>query len=75
MTNMAAMPIYSKTFEKSSSLESKSRWPWMLVCSIGCSSTTKFIQMMTLIDTDLFYDKVKFGPICFCMEKVKTMDF
>ena len=24
------------------------RWPWNLVCSIGCSSSTKFVQMMTL---------------------------
>ena len=26
----------------------KGWWPWNLVCSIGCSSTTKFVQMMTL---------------------------
>ena len=31
-----------------SSPEPKGRWPWKLVCSIGCSSTTKFVQMMTL---------------------------
>ena len=27
------------------------------------------------VDVDLFYGKVKFGPLCFCMGKVKTMDF
>ena len=28
------------------------------------------------VDIDLFYGKVKFGPLCFCMEKIgKTMDF
>ena len=27
------------------------------------------------VDLDLFYGKVKFGPLCFCMGKVKTMDF
>ena len=27
------------------------------------------------VDLNLFYGKVKFGPICFRMEKVKTMDF
>ena len=37
-----------KTLKKSFSLETKSGWPWKLVCSIGFSSTTKFIQMMTL---------------------------
>ena len=48
LTKMAAMPIYGKNLKKSSSLEPKGRWPWNLVCSIGCMSTTKFIQMMTL---------------------------
>ena len=48
MTKMAAMPIYGKNFKKSSSPEPKGRWPWNLVCSIGCTSTTKFVQMMTL---------------------------
>ena len=48
MTKMAAMPIYGKNLKKSSSLEPKGWWPWNLVCIIGCSSTTKFAQMMTL---------------------------
>ena len=48
MTKMAAMPIYGKTFKKSSSPEPKGRWPWHLVCSIGYSSTTNFVQVMTL---------------------------
>ena len=66
MTKVAAMPIYGKNFKKSSSLEPKSQ---NFICSIGCSSTTKFIQMMTQVDIDLFYGKVKFGPLCFCMGK------
>ena len=50
MTQMAAMPIYGKNLKKSSSLEPKVRWPWNLVCIVGCSSftCTKFVQMMTL---------------------------
>ena len=44
MTKMAAMPIYGENLKK----EPKGRWPWNLVCSIGCSSISKFIQMMTL---------------------------
>ena len=28
-----------------------------------------------LVDFNLFYGKVKFGPLCFLWEKVKTMDF
>ena len=47
MTKMAAMPIYGKNMKKFSSLEPKGRWPWKFVCSIKCSSTTKFVQMMT----------------------------
>ena len=34
--------------KKSASLELKRRWSWNLVCSIRRSSTTKFVQMMTL---------------------------
>ena len=48
MTKMAAMPIYGKNLKTSSSPELKGRWPWKLVCSIRCSSTTKFIQMVML---------------------------
>ena len=29
-------------------MEPKGLWPWNLVCSIRCSRTTKFVQMMTL---------------------------
>ena len=48
MTKMVARPIYGKNLKKSSSLEPKGRWPWNLVCVIGCLSTTKFAQMMIL---------------------------
>ena len=71
MTKMATMAIYGKNLKKSSSHEPKGQLPWNLVCSIGCSSTTKFVQMMTL-DLDLFYSKAKFGPLCFCMGKRKN---
>ena len=48
MTKMAAMSIYGKNLKKFSSPEPKGWWPWNLVCSIRCSSTTKFVQMMIL---------------------------
>ena len=48
LTNMATIPIYGENLKKSSSLEPKGQWPWKLVCSIGYSSTSKFVQMMTL---------------------------
>ena len=56
MTKMATMtiydknllPIYDKNLLNSSSLEPKGWWPWNLVGSIGYSSTTRLVQMMTL---------------------------
>ena len=46
MTKLAATPIHDKNL-KQSSPEPKGRWPWYLVCSIGCLSTTKFVQTLT----------------------------
>ena len=45
MTKMAAMPIYGKNLKK---IFSETKRPMTLLCSIECSSTTKFVQMMTL---------------------------
>ena len=47
ITNMAAIPIYGKNLEKSSP-EPLDQWPWNLVWSIVCASTTKVVQIMTL---------------------------
>ena len=39
----------------------------------AASSTTKFVQMMPQgclrVDLDLFYGKIKFGPVFFCIGK------
>ena len=48
VTNLTAMSIYGQNLSKSSSQEPKSRRPWKFVCSIGRSSTTKFVQIMIL---------------------------
>ena len=64
MIKMAAMPIYGKNLTKSSSLE-----PKVFVCSIGCTGTTKFIQMMTL-----GWPWPILLPYAFVWEKGKTMD-
>ena len=71
MTKMATMPIYGKNLKKSSSLEPKGRWLWKLMCCIGYSSTTKFVQMMTLG----WPWPILWQGLCFCMGKGKTMDF
>ena len=47
MAKVAATPIYGKTPLKSSP-EPASRFPRNLVCSIGDSFPSKFVQMMTL---------------------------
>ena len=49
MTNMAAMPIYGINLNKSSSPEPKDWWPWNFVCSIVYASTTKVVQIITLV--------------------------
>ena len=73
MTTMAAMPRCDKNLKQSSSPEPKSRWPWKLVCNIGYSSTTKFVQMMTLGWPWPILWPCHFDVLCFCMEK--TIDF
>ena len=65
-------PYMVKTFKISSSLEPKGKCHWNLVCSIEYSRTTKYVQIMPLVWPWLFYGKIKFGPLCFSMEKVKT---
>ena len=49
MTNMATMPIYGKNLKKSSSPEPIDPWPWNLVCSIMYVSTTKVVQIKSLV--------------------------
>ena len=47
MTNMAAMPIYGRTLQKSSS-EPMDRFRQNLLVIIGDSSPSLFVHMMTL---------------------------
>ena len=49
MTNMATMPIYGKNLKKSSYSEPMDPWPWNLVCSIMYVSTTKVVQIKSLV--------------------------
>ena len=48
MTKMASSPIYGKTLQKSLCSKPRDWLPWNLVYSIAYTSTTKFVQMMTL---------------------------
>ena len=70
------MPVYSKNLKKFSSLEPKGRWPWNLVYSIGYSSTTKFLQMMTLgWPWPILWQGQIWSLMLLYWEKGKTVDF
>ena len=76
MTKMATMSIYSNNMKNSSSLEPKGRGPWTFVCCIGYSSSTKFIQMMTLgWPGPILWQGQIWSPMRLYGKKVKTMDF
>ena len=75
MTKMAAMPIYGKKLllqnQKTDDLETWS-------AASGAPVLPSLFKWWPWVDLDLFYSKVKFGPLCYCMgkkEKGKTMDF
>ena len=74
---MAAMPIYGKNLKKPLNLWDQKAYdlePWYASSSAGV--LTSLLKWWPWVDLDLFYGKVKFGPLCFCMgEKGKTMDF
>ena len=64
MTKMAVMPIYGKNLKKSSP-EPKGRW----YAALGAQVLQNLFKWWPWVDFDLFYGKVKFGPLCFCMGK------
>ena len=43
--------------------------------ALGTQALQSLYKWWPWVDLDLFYGKVKFGPLCFCMGKGKTMDF
>ena len=69
MTNMAAMPIYGKNLKKSSSLEAKVNDLESLYAASGTRVLPSLIKWWAWVDLELFYGKVKFDPLCFCMRK------
>ena len=71
MTKMAAMPIYSIYIL--TNFQNLLFWNWKadeLETWYAASSSRvlpSVFKWCPWVDTDLFYDKVKFGPLCFCM--------
>ena len=59
-----------KTFQKSSSPETRDRFPCNLVCTIRNSGHHSLFKLIPWVHLDLFYDKVKFCDLGFSVEKV-----
>ena len=72
--NMAAMPIYGKNLKKSSP-ESIDRWPWNLVLCIMYVSTTKVVQIQSLVWPWPILRQGEFGHIGFWMGKSENYLF
>ena len=72
MIKMAAIPIYIKNLQKNQKaydLETS-------YVALGAQVLLRLNKSCPWIDLDLFYGKVKFGPLCFCMgKKVKQWIF
>ena len=65
MAKVASRLIYGKNLKKKNpSSEPRSWWSWNLIYSFGYSSTTKFLQMKTLVWPCPF---LRHGQICFVM--------
>ena len=76
MTKMAAMPIYGKNLKKSSLRNQKADDLESWYAALGTQVLPNIFKWWPWDDLDLFYGKVKFGPLCFCIEKkVKQWNF
>ena len=75
MTKMAAMPIYGKSLKNIFLLNQKADDLKTWCAALGTPVLPSLFKWWPCVDLDLFYGKVKFGPLCFCMGKGKTMDF
>ena len=65
MTNMAAMPIYVKNLLWNQTADDLESW----YVASGAQVLPSLFKWWPWVDLDLFYGKVKFGPLCLCMGK------
>ena len=78
MTKMATIPvyyIYGKKLLKFSSLEPVEQFQRNLVCRIRDYGLSLFVAIITWVDLDLFFGKVKFCFLGFYMEKCDNDGF
>ena len=76
MTKMATMPIYGKNLKKYLFWNQKADDLTSWHAALGTRVLSSLFKWWPWDDLDLFYGKVKFGPLCFCMgKKVKQWIF
>ena len=75
MTNMAAMSIYGKILKNlllwNQTADDLENW----YATLSTRVLPTLFNWWPWVDLDLFYGRVKFGPLCFLWEKGKVMDF
>ena len=69
MTNMAAMSIYGKNLKKNLLKSQKADDFETWYAASGAQILPSLFKWWPWVVLALFYGKVKFGPLCFCMEK------
>ena len=76
MTKLAAMPIYGKNLKNLLLWNQKADDLETWYASSGARVLLSLLKWWPWVDLDIFYGKVKFGPLCFCMgKKVKQWIF
>ena len=75
LTKMAAMPIYGKNLKNLLFRNQKAYDLDTWYVASGVPVLSSLFKWWPWNDLDLFYGKVKFGFVCFCMGKGKTMKF
>ena len=69
MTKVAAMPMYDKSLKNLLLRNHKVDDLKTLYAALGAQVLPNLFKRWHWVDLDLFYDKVKFGPLSFCMGK------
>ena len=66
---MATMPIYVKNLKKYLLWNQKAEDLETWYAALGTRILPSLFKWWLWDDVDLIYGKVKFGPLCFCVEK------
>ena len=76
MTKLATMLIFGKNVKKLLLWNQKADDLETWYAALGTPVLPNLLKWWPWVDLDLFYHKVKFGPLCFCMgKKIKQWIF